>query len=85
VLGDQQRLVLTILARKDKGTHTPDSIAQQLRSEHAQPGATWQGVTRTVASLVRRGLVRRVQLPKMTYYTITPAGQQELAGTEQDK
>jgi Fe2+ or Zn2+ uptake regulation protein len=85
MLSDQQRLVLSIVARKDKGTHTPDGIAHQLRTEHEQPAATWQSVTRTVASLVKRELIRRHSYTKMTWYEITPAGQQELAETEQDR
>ena len=83
MLSEQQRLVLSIVGATNKGTPTPINVTRVLVNEHGQYGATWQGTTRTIASLVRRGLVRRVSLSKMTYYQITPAGQQELdAGSE---
>lgn len=79
MLSDQQRLLLYAVSnRSGIGTPTPGFIASWLRNERNQPDANWQGVTRTIASLVLRDLVKRHRHPKMTWYEITPAGQQEL-------
>lgn len=77
-LTDAEFAVLAVLAMQDKGTHTPDSVTRILRNEQGQPGATRQGVIRTTASLIGFGLARRVSLPKMTYYEISPAGRTAL-------
>lgn len=78
-LSEPQRRVLTVIGMTDKGIHTPQSVAQVVGYTYDEPDVTWQGITRTVASLVRRGLVKRESYTKMTFYKITPAGQQELA------
>jgi hypothetical protein len=77
-LTDAEFVVLAVLAMQDKGTHTPDSVTRILRNEQGQPGATRQGVARTAGGLVTLGLARRVSLPRMTYYEISPAGRAAL-------
>lgn len=79
MLSEQQRQVLTVIGMTNKGIHTPQSVAHVVGYTYGQPGITWQAITRTAASLVRRGLItRHGQGTKQTSYDITPAGQQEL-------
>lgn len=78
VLTDAEFAVLAVLAMQDKGTHTPGSVTKILQNEQGQPDVTRQGVTRTVAGLIRLGLAKRYSLPRMTYYEISPAGRTAL-------
>jgi len=81
-LSDQQRLVLTALAGYP-GVASPQMLAQRadaiaLSWWARDPHHSWQGIARTMASLVRRDLAVRIQSSAATMYEITDKGRKAL-------
>jgi len=79
-LSDQQRLVLTALAR---GLASPKMLAQRadglaLAWWGRNPEHSWQGISRTMASLVRRDLAVRIRGSAATMYEITDKGKRAI-------
>jgi hypothetical protein len=85
-LSDQQKIILTAMLQLDGHTVTPQTLARQADwVVREQAGVTlpqgerhsWQGVIRTVASLVRWGYIKRRSYTKMTMYELTSDGREE--------
>jgi hypothetical protein len=80
-LSDNQRLVLTALDVAGNSS-TPQQLARQADelalAWWGRTGPPWQGLSRTVASLIRHGLAARRVVGRVIYYEITNDGRHAL-------